>query len=279
MLLSRKIGFAVVLLASPTLSFCQTPQNPVDRISAAMRAGDFDQAIEMSKSALKQSPNNGQLWTLEGIALASKGDNKDALTAFEQALKISPNNIAALEGAAQIQYQAGTPAAVPLLHHLLQLQPGNTTAHAMLAVLEYRKGNCADAVPHFAKAGQLVDAQLDALHAYATCLVRLKRLDDAAATLQKAVALRPEDPRERQILASVELMDHKSKDALGTLEPLLDGQNADSITLELASRAYEDSGDTPQAVAALRQALLLDPKNVGLPCASPTSRFRSASMF
>jgi tetratricopeptide (TPR) repeat protein len=82
--------------------------------------------------------------------------------------------------------------------------------------------------------------------------------------LQKAVALRPEDPRERQILASVELMNHKSKDALEALQPLLDGQNADSTTLELASRAYEDSGDTPQAVAALRQALLLDPKNVSL---------------
>jgi tetratricopeptide (TPR) repeat protein len=264
MLLFRKIGFAVVLLASPFLSFSQTPQNPVERISAAMRAGDFDQAIELSKSALKQSPNNAQLWTLQGIALVSKGDNKDALNAFEQALKISPNNIAALEGAAEIEYQASTPAAVPHLQHLLQLQPENPTAHAMLAVLEYRKGNCAEAVPHFAKAGQLVDTQLDALHAYATCLVRLKRLDAAAATLQKAVALRPDDPRERQILASVELMDHKSKDALLTLQPLLDGQNADSTTLALASRAYEDSGDTPEAVAALRQALLLDPKNVSL---------------
>ena len=36
----------------------------------------------------------------------------------------------------------------------------------------------------------------DALHAYATCLMKLKRIDDAAATaLQQAVALHPEDPQ------------------------------------------------------------------------------------
>ena len=36
-------------------------------------------------------------------------------------------------------------------------------------------------------------------------------------------------------------------------------------TLELAATAYEDSiKDTPQAVATLRQAILLDPKNINL---------------
>jgi tetratricopeptide (TPR) repeat protein len=264
MRLFRKIGFAIVLLAFNSVAFSQTSQNPVEPISAALRAHDFDKAVELSKFALKTSPNNAQLWTLQGIAYVNKGDGKDALAAFEQALKISPNNIAALEGAAQIQYQAGNAAAIPLLNRLLQLHPDNPTGHAMLAVLEYRKGNCPAAVPHFEKAGPLVDSQLDALHAYATCLVRLKRLDAAADTLQKAVALHPDDPRDRQVLASIQLMDHKPKDALNTLQSLLEAKAPDSTTLQLASRAYEDTGDTPQAVSTLRQALLLDPQNISL---------------
>ena len=48
------------------------------------------------------------------------------------------------------------------------------------------------------------------------------------------------------------------------MQPLLDSPTVDSSTLELASRAYEDSGDTPHAVSTLRQALLLDPKNISL---------------
>lgn len=253
-------------MAYAALTFAQTQnsQTALDPIRAALRARDFDKAVDLTRSALKQSPNNEQLWTLQGIALVNKGDSKAALASFQQALKIDPNNITALEGAGQIEYQAGSPGAIPLLNHLVQLRPDNPTAHAMLAVLEFRKGDCSAAVPNFAKAGPLVESQVDALHAYATCQVRLKQLDGAETTLQKAVALAPDSPRERQILASVQMMNHKPKDALDTLQPLLNAPSPDSTTLQLASRAYEDSKDTPQAVSSIRQAILEDPKNISL---------------
>src|SRR5204862_3319486 len=102
------------------------------------------------------------------------------------------------------------------------------------------------------------------LHAYATCLVKFKRLHDAVTVFQRAVALHPDDRQERNLLASIQLMVHKPQDALATLGPLLEASNPRADTLELASNAYEDSGDTPQAVSMLRQALLLDPRNVSL---------------
>jgi len=264
MALLPQLALAILLLAGPSLAYSQAGDNQIAPISSALRAGDFDQAVELSRAALKDSPNNAQLWTLQGIAFTRKGDDKAALAAFQQALKISPNNLAALAGAAQIEYQAGSQNAVPLLKRLLQLRPEDPTGHAMLDVLEYRQGNCAEAVPHFERAGELIESQLDALHAYATCLMRIKRPEAAAATLQKTVVLNPSDPRERQVLASVLLLAHKPQDALSTLQPLLDSPTVESSTLELASRAYEDTGDTPHAVSALRQALLLDPKNISL---------------
>lgn len=264
MALLRQLALAIILLACPSFACSQADDNQIGPIGAALRAGDLDKAVNLSRAALKDSPNNAQLWALQGIAFTLKGDNKAALAAFQQGLKISPNNLAALAGAAQIEYQAGSQSAVPLLNRLLQLRPEDPTGHAMLAVLEYRHGNCAAAVPHFEKAGELIDSQLDALHAYATCLMRIKRPEAAAAILQKTVALNPSDPRERQVLASVLLLVYKPQDALLTLQPLLDSSDIDSSTLELASRAYEDTGDTPHAVSTLRQALLLDSKNVSL---------------
>jgi tetratricopeptide (TPR) repeat protein len=247
----RILRLAVLMLACHSAAFSQSPESEIEPVTAALHARDYDKAVELSRAALETSPNNAQLWTLQGIAFASKGDNKDALTAFQRALKISPNTIAALAGAAQIEYQAGNQTAVPLLNHLLQLRPEDPTAHAMLAVLEYRKGNCAAAAP-------------DALHAYATCLVKLKRMDEAVTTFQRALALRPEDPREHLVLASIQLMAKKPEDALATLQPLLQAKDADADTLQLASTAYEDTGDTPQAVSTLRRALLLAPRNVSL---------------
>jgi tetratricopeptide (TPR) repeat protein len=260
----RLLCIAVALLGCDIKTFSQTPPNSVELVSAALRANDFDKAVSLTRSALQHAPNNPQLWTLQGIAFSSKGDNQQALAAFQRALKISPDNIAALAGAAQIHYQAGSQGAVPLLNHLLQLRPDDPTASAMLAVLEFRNGNCAASANHFQKAGALVDSQLDALHAYATCLVRLKRLDDAIATFEKAVALRSNDPQELRVLASIQLLAHKPQAAAATLRPLLDARDADASTLQLASRAYEDAGDTPEAVSTLRQALLLEPRNTSL---------------
>ena len=260
----RKLGLPLSMLVCHPLAFAQTQTGQIEAITSALHAQEFDRAVQLSRSALQKLPNDPQLWALQGVALASEGDTRKALAAFRQALKISPNYILALQGAAQIEYQAGNRDAVPLLNHLLQLRPGDPTSHAMLAVLEYRHGNCAAAAAHFEKAGELLDSQLDGLHAYATCLVRLKQLDGAAKVFQRTVALHPEDPQERHLLAAIQLMAHKPQDAVATLEPLLQAGDPDAETLELASAAYEDSHDTPHAVSALRQAILLDPRNVNL---------------
>jgi tetratricopeptide (TPR) repeat protein len=53
-----------------------------------------------------------------------------------------------------------------------------------------------------------------------------------------------------------------SQDALVTLKPLLEIAQPDPDVLELASSAYEESGDTPNAVKLLRQAIVLDPKKI-----------------
>jgi tetratricopeptide (TPR) repeat protein len=253
----------IAILVCCSAGFSQTQRSPIEEITSALRAKEFDRAVELSRSALRASPDDARLWSLQGVALASKGDTKKALTAFQQSLKISPNNVVALEGAAQIEYQFGSRDAVPLLNHLLQLRPGDLTSHAMLAVLAFQQGNCAMAIAHFEKAGAVLDSQLDALHAYATCLLRLKRFEDAANVLQRAVTVRPNDRQELHVLASVQLMAHKSQAAILTLEPLLDSK-PDAETLELASAAYEDVMDTPQAVSTLRQAILLEPRNVNL---------------
>src|ERR1700751_5084528 len=118
MRLFRKAALVLFIITTSAAVFPQTASSPSELISSALRAGDFDKAIELSQSALKQSPNNAQLWTLQAIALTKKGEDKKALAAFEQALKVSPDNIAALEGAAQIEYQVGSNAGIPTLNHL-----------------------------------------------------------------------------------------------------------------------------------------------------------------
>ena len=241
----------------------QAGENRLAPIVAALRDDQFDKALNLLGPALKQSPGNAELWTMQGAAYQGKGDTQQALLSFRHALKLAPDNIPALEKAAQIEYDAADPEGIPILERLIRLRPNDVTSHGMLAVLEYQKGDCAAAADHFDKAAALFESKLPALHAYGTCLVKLKRFEKADEVFQKSLALDPGDRHERQIAASVALMAYQAQEAITTLEPLL-GASPDPLTLELASAAYEDLHQTDKAVEMLRQAILLDPHKVNL---------------
>ena len=63
-------------------------------IEAARRTGDFNQALQLAQTQLQRSPKNATLWTLKGIALSKLGRDKEALTAYNTALSISPEYLA-----------------------------------------------------------------------------------------------------------------------------------------------------------------------------------------
>jgi tetratricopeptide (TPR) repeat protein len=235
-----------------------------DAVAEALRNDDYSRALELLKPALQSSPNNPELWTMQGVAYAHEGREKEALPSFNRALKLSPDYLPALKGAIQIEYEAGDKQAIPLLQRVLRMHPDDTTSHGMLAVLEYQQGNCEAATIHFEKAGSLFDSQPMGLHAYAACLVKLRQPEKAAFVFQRALALNPDDRRERRLLASIQLMAHQPDAALVTLQPLLQSSTPEAQTLELAATAYEDNQDTPRAVSTLRQAILFAPQDVNL---------------
>ena len=164
-----------------------TPQS----IASAIREKQYDRAVELARQALKATPQDVQILTLEALALKELGQARDALAAFQQALRIAPNYLAALEGAAQIEYAAGSDGAIPLLDRLLRLRPDEPTAHAMRAVMAWKQRDCPTAVPHFERSRPVIASQPDALREYGICLVRLNRPEAAAPVFQQIVSGNP----------------------------------------------------------------------------------------
>lgn len=252
-----------LLLVLSLFSAGQAANEQVKSIASALRNREFDRALQLLQPGLQQSPNNPQLWMLQGLAYSGKGDKKLALSSYQRALKTSPDYLPALEGAAQLAYDAGDPSAILLLEHILKLQPNEATSHAMLAVLEYKKGNCNSAVEHFAQSASVLSSQPGAMQEYGICLLKLKQTDRALAVFRDIVASHPEDVRATRALAAVQLDAGMAKDALVTLQPLL-ASNPDISTMQLAAAVYEANGDTPNAVKILRDALVKDPRDIGL---------------
>jgi tetratricopeptide (TPR) repeat protein len=242
----------------------QTEPDPTPTVASALAAHDFDRALALLQPAIKQSPQNAKLWTLEALALSGKGNRGAALAAYHKALRISPEYLPALEGAAQLEYESGSQNAVPLLKHVLRLRPDDPTSHGMLAVLAYKRSDCAQAVEHFALSGPLLDSDAAAREEYCACLIQRNQSQEAIAFYQRFIELHPGDSDARQQLATVQLMAEHPKEALDTLAPLLQQERPDILTLELAASAYEAGGDTPSAVNTLRRAIVLDPHKADL---------------
>jgi len=246
------------------MAVSQSGADQIAAVASALRSGQFDRAFELLQPALERDPKNPQLWTLEGLSFSGKSDRQKALEAFQQALHVSPDYLPALEGAAQIEYDNGGKDAAALLERIVALRPHDPTSHAMLAVLAYRRRDCASAVEHFGQSGGLIDSQPDALQAYGDCLMRLKENDKAINILSRAVEQPKANPALRYQLASLQMMTEHPKEALATLGPLLQQDSPDASVMELAASAYEADGNTPEAVRLLRQAIVSAPHNVNL---------------
>lgn len=257
----RFIGSAltiVVLLTSAGRTFAQTSSD-IDSITAELRSRDYEQALQLARSSLQQSPNDAKVLTLEGLALSGLDKPREALTSYNAALKISPDYLPALEGAAQIEYKADSNRASALLNRILKIRPDDPTAHAMLGVISYKDRHCKQAVEHFRASGQLIYSQRAALEQYGFCLVSLGQVQDAIPLYQAVLSQAPGDETAGLHVAAAQILADQPKDAIATLQPLLAKEDVSSKTLDLAATAYEKSGDTPRAVELLRKAIVITP--------------------
>ena len=234
-------------------------------IESALRAHDYETALTLAQAAQHPLPQDTasqtRILTLEGMALAGLGRNEAALTAFLEALKLEPNSVAALEGAAQIEFNTDDPRGEALLERLVRLHPEEPTSHAMLGVIAYRRHDCTGAIQHFAKARPVIDRQAVALTEYGACLLDEDHAPQAVMVLEEALAASPNDEHVRYNLAVAQHAAHQSAEAIATLRPMVETQNPDPDALDLAAVAHDEVDPSPEtAVLLLRTAIVANPK-------------------
>ncbi len=245
-------GTAIIMLSRPS-------PGVTSAILSALHAGNYSEARRLLTGALKTSPGDARLWTLNGLALDRLGNKPHALSSYNHALRISPDYLPALEGAAEIDFKTGSPNAVPLLKHILQLRPNDETSHAMLASIAFKHGDCAAAESDFKKSESLIESQVPALEQRAACLVALGKPNNAIPVLQRLASLEPGNERALYNLAVAEDLAGRYQDVIATLAPAVKQNPSDADGLDLLAEAYEHTSDTPRAVAALREAIVTNP--------------------
>jgi tetratricopeptide (TPR) repeat protein len=237
----------------------QVTDSPIAEIQLLVRSEQYDQALQLTKAQLYTKPNDVPLWTLEGIIFSLKGEKTDAIGAFDKALRLSPTYMPALKGEVQLLYESGDKRAIPQLNRILKADPYDLTAQEMLAMLQKKQGDCQSANEHFALSFGQMGTHPETLEAYGYCLAQTKEFEKAARVFQELADLLPDRSYPKYDLAVVLIATNQNDAALKVLAPLVTDDQQDPDILSLASQAYEANGNTPKAVALLRQAIVLSP--------------------
>jgi tetratricopeptide (TPR) repeat protein len=91
----KRMPYAVLallfLLLLPGLSPAQDVQGSIDQGIQHSQAGRYDQALQAFDQALKLKPNDPALITYKATVYYAKGNNAQAVQLCEQALKLNPN--------------------------------------------------------------------------------------------------------------------------------------------------------------------------------------------
>lgn len=236
----------------------QSGGQATDQIAAQLRQSDASGALSLANSALTRNPESCPLLSLKGIAQMQLGQEEPALQTFKHVLALCSNNLAALEGAAQIEYAQRDPGTTALLKRLLRLDPSNVTAHAMLASTDRSRGDCKSALPHYEAVRSLFGSRTELSQGYASCLAREGRYTDALAAYRGV----NESHSSQSTRYSIAWLEWKTRDNEGALKQLaglaMEGYQS---ALSLEARIDEDQGNTPAAIDILRRAIVLNPDN------------------
>jgi protein O-GlcNAc transferase len=260
-------------------------------LQAQQQSGTLD---ELAK-AYQLDPQNPAIALELGTALASMGQDDQAISVLKHALELDPKSAeAAYELGLALQRANAPQKALPLLQKAAAADPKNAEVLTNLGLALCQAQQAKDAVPILQRAVTLAPDNVTAHQNLAAAYVQLSQFDDAVEQLRAALRLSPDAARLHYNLGLALKMKDDDADAIPELETAekLDpsaseppyvlgvlymqaGRYADAAReLNLSLNLRPDNGDgwatlgsvdnhldkLPEAEAALKQAILQLPQ-------------------
>lgn len=168
---------------------------------AFIASGDFERAIAEFEAAEKLDGSLPRLQYSRGLAYQQLGRNKEALTAFENELRLRPDDFLTLYYVAYLNEADGNLAeAERNLSAAMKLVADSPDANALLAKILFKKGKAAEAVAPLEFAVGKSPGDADRRYLLARIYQQLGRREDAQrefAEVQRLRAKRLEEDRAR----------------------------------------------------------------------------------
>ena len=125
------------------------------------KSGQKNKANEFLSQWLIKQPNSSMANLSHALYLQSRGDNNEAISAYEKALSVSPNELTSLNNAAWLYSLVNDPQAEVLAERAYRIAPNNAAVLDTYGWILYNLGKYKEAKPLIKKARQLLPDDAD----------------------------------------------------------------------------------------------------------------------
>lgn len=174
---------------------------------------DLDQAERYIRTALDKNPDYIQAHYALAILLEQKMLYEDAISQWEEIKRVKPDypeidqteKILRLKATEQLMTKAkevsssNPDEAIQLYEKAQTIAPEVSQIAFEIAIIQFRKGICNDALKNLEKSGETVPDDPEILFAYGECLSESGEYEKALAAYQKAEQLKPDPNTEERI--------------------------------------------------------------------------------
>ncbi len=259
----------------------------------ALQTGDNALATRAFDHAVKLDSSNPDLWVDIARFRAGFGDQAGAINAVDEAVKLAPGNIRALQYRGELlRFQFGLGAAMPWFERALQIDPNDVPLLTEYAATLGDMGRMKDMLVVARKIISLDGRNPRAFFMQSVLAARAGKYDLAQMLMQKTegridglpatllvqgiiahgegnynaavdkfrrlTSLQPNNRQAQSLLARSLYLAGDASDAIEVLKPQVNSSGADPYALWLAVRSLESLESTEEAVWAFNRAAMHD---------------------
>jgi tetratricopeptide (TPR) repeat protein len=227
------------------------------------RNRDYRTEMAMWGDIVGKQPGNDRAHYNYGDALMKSGDVQEAMSQFEQALKINKDYPEAHNNLGQALASLGRVSdALPHFAEAVRLRPTDDRAQYNLANVLLAEGNLPEAAEHYDLALKLDPSSAETHSLLASILLRQGKLDDCIFHLKEAVRLRPNEAMFHCNLANVYNLLSRYNEAMAEYRAALELKPDYAIAHTGLAKALASTNSTAEAVEHYQEALRLQPDSV-----------------
>jgi tetratricopeptide (TPR) repeat protein len=268
----RAVLLLALLFLAPALAVQTQKTNPpadspllrqVQQAVTLDEHGDRQGAMDLVSHLLEQRPNFEPAIKLKGLLLEESGRSSEAAAAYEQALKLAPDDADVLLKTGAYKLNAGqTEQAIQLLQHCLRILPSDGDAEFYLAQAYHANGQNDLALHAIRQSLKAEPDNLDVWQKYGELLCITENCDEGLRWLLKAQKSNPKLPRIDYDIAvtSLKLMDLNG--AAEHAARAVDSQPNDVSALQLLASVDVKVAKWQEARQAFERILVFKPNDI-----------------